>query len=38
MQPAENEDAIWETIAAESERRRQMAVTGTPEQAIRVGQ
>ena len=38
MQPAENEDAIWATIAAENERRRQMAVTGTPEQAIRVGQ
>ena len=38
MQPAENEDAIWATIAAENERRRQMAITGTPEQALRVGQ
>lgn len=38
MQPAENEDAIWATIAAENERRRQMAITGTPEQALRAGQ
>ena len=38
MQPAENEDAIWRTIAAEQERRRQMAITGTPEQALRVGE
>jgi hypothetical protein len=38
MQPAENEDAIWQTIAAESERRRQMAITGTPQQALRVGE
>ena len=38
MQPAENEDAIWATIAAERERRRQMAITGTPEQAQRVGE
>ena len=38
MQPPENEDAIWATIAAERERRRQMAITGTPEQALRVGE
>jgi hypothetical protein len=38
MQPPENEDAIWATIAAERERRRQMAITGTPEQAKRVGE
>jgi hypothetical protein len=38
MQSVENEDAIWRTIAAEDERRRQMGITGTPEQALRVGQ
>jgi hypothetical protein len=38
MQPDENEDAIWATIAAEDNRRQQLARTGTPEQAIRVGE
>jgi hypothetical protein len=38
MQPAENEDAIWITIAQEAERRRQMAIAATQEQALRVGQ
>jgi len=38
MQSPENEDAIWATIAAEQERRRSLAITGTPEQALRVGQ
>ena len=38
MENPENEDAIWETIAAEQERRRSAATQSTPQQAQRVGE